>query len=282
MQEIVLYNIPPSLCSQKVRLVLVEKGVAFRNRWMDIGPSAENYEPWYVKLNPKCVVPTLVNGDEVITDSLVIMRYVAENFEGPRLIPEDEDERAQMEHWYALAESLDFRLFTFSTVNPRLSGFGLSSKLKKLRAYAEKYPELRAEYEAKFQDISELKNQTQSPEIVKSHRAKLNSELDALDKTLESQPFIAGSTYSLADVIWTVSLTRMLFLKQHSVIESRPNLNAYYNRMRARPSYEEAMLYPHFKIGPMLPLLTRKLGPKLLIATVVITALVFGWRMLGA
>jgi tetrachloro-p-hydroquinone reductive dehalogenase len=86
MSDVVVYNIPPSLCSQKVRLVLVEMGVPFRNHWMDIGPTAENYEPWYVKLNPKCVVPTLVHGDEVVTDSAVIMRYVAETFEGPTLI----------------------------------------------------------------------------------------------------------------------------------------------------------------------------------------------------
>ena len=38
MGELVLYNIPPSLCSQKVRLALVEKGVPFRNRWVNIGP----------------------------------------------------------------------------------------------------------------------------------------------------------------------------------------------------------------------------------------------------
>ena len=30
-------RIPPSLCSQKVRLVLVEKGVPYHNHWVDIG-----------------------------------------------------------------------------------------------------------------------------------------------------------------------------------------------------------------------------------------------------
>ena len=134
MTDVLLYNIPPSLCSQKVRLTLVEMGVPFRNHWLDIGLTAENYEPWYVKLNPKCVIPTLVHGDKVVTDSLVIMRYVAENFDGPSLLPDDADERERMEYWYNRAESLDFRLFTFSSANPRLIRIGLGKKLKKLRA----------------------------------------------------------------------------------------------------------------------------------------------------
>ena len=280
MSEPVLYNIPPSLCSQKVRLVLVEKGVLYRNRWMDIGPLAEHYEPWYVKLNPKCVVPTLVNGEDVVTDSFVIMRYVAERFDGPVLLPEDPDERSRMEHWYARAETLDFRLFSFSTVKPRLSAFGIQSKLKKLRAYAQKHPELRAEYEAKIEDITTLREQSRDPAEVSRRRIELEAELDSLDAILADQDFIAGSTYSLADVIWTVSLTRLDFLKQRVLLEERPALLAYFHRMQARPSYTEAMLYPSFKIRPMLPLFARVLGPKLVVVVALVAAVLLAARLL--
>ena len=256
-------------------------GVPFENRWMDIGPSAENYEPWYVALNPKCVVPTLVNGDEVVTDSLVIMRYVAAHFDGPVLIPEDQASRELMERWYALADSLDFRLFSFSTVNPRLAAFGVKTKLKKLRVYARRYPELRAEYEAKIEDISRLGEQSRDPSVVEEQRAEIERQLDALDAVLAEHPFIAGETYSLADVIWTVSLTRLIFLKQARLIDARPNLLAYYERMRARPSYEDAALYPHFKLGPMLPLFARVLAPRLLVMVGGLAALALAWLALG-
>ena len=280
MNELVLYNIPPSLCSQKVRLALVEKGVAFTNRWIDIGPTSENYKPWYVKINPKCVVPTLVDGEKVITDSFVIMRYVAEHLEGPALIPTDPTERDCMEYWYALAETLDFRLFTFSSVNKRMTGFGLKMKVKKLRTYAKKYPELRTEYEAKIQDITSLKEQSHDPAVAQKQRAEMERAFDALNELLAQQPFIAGVTYSLADVIWTVSLTRLAFLKQHALIQARPHLLAYYQRMQARSSYEAATLYPRFRIGPMIPLFARVLGPRLIVATGVITGLVYAWRVL--
>ena len=161
------------------------------------------------------MVPTLVNGDEVVTDSLVIMRYVAERFEGPSLIPEDPVERERMEHWYALAESLDFRLFTFSSVPPRIISFGLGKKLKKLRAYAKKYPELRAEYEAKIEDISGLKEQSRDPQRIERQRADVNREFDALDEVLAEHH--RRRELLPRDVIWTVSLTRLTPARPHRV-----------------------------------------------------------------
>jgi tetrachloro-p-hydroquinone reductive dehalogenase len=45
-----LFHFPPSLCSQKVRLALAEKGVVYDARLVNIGPVLENYEPWYARI----------------------------------------------------------------------------------------------------------------------------------------------------------------------------------------------------------------------------------------
>src|SRR5690606_35009157 len=97
MDDVTLYHALPSLCSQKVRLALAEKGVAYRAREVDIGPSMENYEPWYVRLNPRGVVPTLQHGDRVVTDSARILRYIDANFPGPALLPAEIEARAVAE-----------------------------------------------------------------------------------------------------------------------------------------------------------------------------------------
>ena len=68
MADVTLYDHKSSICSQMARLALVEKGVAFKRRQVDIMETNEQFEPWYVGLNPKAVVPTLVLGDEVVTD----------------------------------------------------------------------------------------------------------------------------------------------------------------------------------------------------------------------
>ncbi len=270
MAEVTLFNIPPSLCSQRVRLALTEKGVDFTNRWVDIGPTAENYEPWYVKLNPKCVVPTLTHGDKVVTDSSVIMRYAAEQFEGTELLPQAPEARERMEHWYALGDSLDFRLFTFANANPKLIKFGLGKKIKKLRKYAEKYPALRAEYEAKLVDIQGLQTNATDPETVEQAQQRLDVALDELNGILGTQPFIVGDQYTLADVMWTVSMTRIEFIKRFDLIEARPHLLDYYRRMQARPSYQSADLWPRFNVRSMMPIFVKVLGPRLAIAALVL------------
>ena len=52
------------------RLALLEKGVSVERRQIDIMETNEQFEPWYVALNPKAVVPTLVLGADVVTDTI--------------------------------------------------------------------------------------------------------------------------------------------------------------------------------------------------------------------
>jgi glutathione S-transferase len=48
------------VCAAKVRFALAEKGVAWDGRYLDI-LKGDQFDPDYVKLNPKAVVPTLVH-----------------------------------------------------------------------------------------------------------------------------------------------------------------------------------------------------------------------------
>ena len=56
MVEILLYDHPSSICSQMARLALAEKRVPYSRRTVDIMDTHEQFEPWYVALNPKAVV----------------------------------------------------------------------------------------------------------------------------------------------------------------------------------------------------------------------------------
>jgi glutathione S-transferase len=38
--------------------------------------AGEHQQPWYRKLNPRAVVPTLVDGDKVVPESNVILEYL--------------------------------------------------------------------------------------------------------------------------------------------------------------------------------------------------------------
>ena len=67
--NVVLYDYPTSICSQMARLALLEKGVPFERRNIDIMKKAEQFEPWYTALNPSrarsCAQPTRWNNVRV-------------------------------------------------------------------------------------------------------------------------------------------------------------------------------------------------------------------------
>lgn len=73
-----LYHGYTSVCAQKVRLVLAEKGLEWNSHVMLL--NGDHLEPDYLKLNPNGVVPTLVHDGNVIVESNVIMHYLDDFF----------------------------------------------------------------------------------------------------------------------------------------------------------------------------------------------------------
>jgi len=107
---LVLYDAPGSPCARRVRIVLLEKGLRWETRLVDL-TRMEQKRPDYLALNPNGVVPTLLHGDRVLYESNVITEYLDETFPGPRLYPVDPWERAQAKMWQAfeLAMAKEFR-----------------------------------------------------------------------------------------------------------------------------------------------------------------------------
>ena len=93
-----LYHNDMSSCAQKVRLILAEKGLEWESRHLDLR-AGEHQKDWYIKLNPRAVVPTLIDGDTVVPESNVINEYLDERFPDPPLKPADPFGRARMRLW---------------------------------------------------------------------------------------------------------------------------------------------------------------------------------------
>ena len=93
-----LYNSPVSTCSQKVRLVLAEKDIAWQDRRVSFAKH-EHISHWYLKLNPKGVLPTLVHDGRAVLDSSVIGEYLEDVFPDKPLRPKDALDRAHMRAW---------------------------------------------------------------------------------------------------------------------------------------------------------------------------------------
>ncbi|MCK5506589.1 MAG: glutathione S-transferase family protein [Thermodesulfovibrionia bacterium] len=242
MPNITLYHYPNSVCSQKVRLALEEKGIKWENRVVDIGQPMENYEPWYMRLNPKGVVPSLVNGDEVVTDSFRIINYIDQQLEGPALEPDLPEEQSEVKRWLALGDHLPIHALTYGRGGVPGGTQMLEKRLKALDGYKNNNPELTELYEAKIESVKSLKENAENSDNIAEIEGRTEQLMDELESVLSQREYIAGSTYSLADVIWTVLLARLELLGMASLWETseRPALAAYYLRMKNRASFKSA------------------------------------------
>ena len=73
----------------------------------------ENYEPWYARINPRMVIPTLEHDGALICDSAAFLRYIDATFEGPKLLPEAAAERAEVEAIVAEIDRLQIRELSY-------------------------------------------------------------------------------------------------------------------------------------------------------------------------
>ena len=98
--HLTLYDFHGSPCARRVRIVMLEKGLEWQTKLIDL-TRMEQKRPEYLALNPNGLVPTLVHGDRVIYDSNVITEYLDAVFPEPRLYPPDPWTCARAKMWQA-------------------------------------------------------------------------------------------------------------------------------------------------------------------------------------
>lgn len=105
-----LYSEAESPYSHRVRIVLAEKGVVADIIDVDVSNPPEDL----IDINAQLIVPTLVDRDLVLYDSMIIMEYLDERFPHPPLMPVDPVSRARTRmmlsridrDWYGLTADL--------------------------------------------------------------------------------------------------------------------------------------------------------------------------------
>ena len=93
-QGVHLFRFVGSSCSQKARIVLNLKGVDWESHPLNF-LKAENYTPWYLGINPRGLMPTLVQDGDVHIESNGIISYLDEASTTPRLIPDNQNLQVQ-------------------------------------------------------------------------------------------------------------------------------------------------------------------------------------------
>jgi glutathione S-transferase/GST-like protein len=191
---ITLYHWEPNANSGKPMLALAEKGVEYRSHYLDL-LNFDQHKPDYLKINPAGTIPAMVHDDIVLTESTAIMEYVDAAFPGPALRPADPKERWRMRWWMKFFDQY---------FGPSLSMIGWSVFVgpsvrnrdpAELKAAIERIP-LK---ERRIAWSKAIYNTFSKEELDESRRrAEVGTRL--LEQALSERPWIAGKSYSLADV----------------------------------------------------------------------------------
>ena len=88
MTDIVLYDGAGTPSPRRVKLCLIEKGLPFKIKWLNLG-LMDQKSPEYLKISPTGLVPALVHKGRAIYESNVINEYIDAVYPHPPLVPKD-------------------------------------------------------------------------------------------------------------------------------------------------------------------------------------------------
>ena len=228
-----LYHNAASTCSQKVRWVFAEKGVNFESKEIDL-LAGDQHADWYTAINPKHVVPSLVDGDAVILESSLIIRYL-DDLE-PGLTPAAPLERYRMNKWihridqeiHPVAATVTFALGPRRLINSQPDNVREAS-INKIVDPA-----------ARAKRRSVLDHGIEAPEF-KGALMTFVKMLDDMEDAIKDSDWLAGSDPTLADGSVLPYVLRLSHLGMDPLIDERPGVAAWFARMQARPSFEESV-----------------------------------------
>jgi len=238
--DLVLYDSPGSPCARRVRIVLLEKGLEWTTRLVDL-TRLEQKRPEYLALNPNGVVPTLVHGRRVLYESNVITEYLDEVFPGPRLYPADPWECAQAKMWQAfeLAMAKEFRpLMYLRVIGPYDRMRPKDAVLADARRSTDDPGHL--------DWVSRVYDGTVASEEEAGHLAHLLDErLDRLERALDGHGYLVADRFTIADLS-VLPRVAMYPLVQLPLDPARhPNVLAWLERVGSRPTMVRSLDMPN-------------------------------------
>jgi maleylacetoacetate isomerase len=130
-----LYHYFRSSASYRVRIALNLKGLAYESVAVDLRPQVHAQRAAeFLALNPQGLVPVLVDGGRVLTQSLAIIEYLDETHPQPPLLPQEPAHRARVRA-LALEIACEMAPLNNSGVLEYLKGPPLEADESALRAW---------------------------------------------------------------------------------------------------------------------------------------------------
>ncbi len=234
----VLFHYWSSTCSQKARFALDEKGVGWESRHVDLF-KFEHWDEAYVRLNPKGMVPTLTHGDLVITDSNIMLEYLDDVCPEPELRPRPAADRSRMRQWMKVADDAQKAVIKIGfnlRIKPRMAHLS-PAELAKI-GQRNPNPDFRRSW------FRKLEEGVPQDEVDHSYAA-LEAIANKIDEQTAKTAWLAGDTFSLADIALSPYLYRIEVLEHPEILDAgvRPALAAWWQALQERPAFKTAYAF---------------------------------------
>jgi glutathione S-transferase len=234
---LILYDFGNSVCCQKVRITMREKGLDWEARRVDLFTAAQ-FDPAYLKLNPKGVVPTLVHDGVPLIESTLICEYLDDAFPDPALKPKEAAARANMRLW---SKYVDEGLF---------EGVTELSFSAMFREKMENMPE--ETRQIRFRNIGDPRRRdrfmstyergVQSPFVLHAIGAYERAFKHMEYELSEGGPWLLGERVTLADINLMPLVARLSYLGLLEVwTHDRPHVWAWWQRTQEWPSFKSGL-----------------------------------------
>src|SRR4051794_1283704 len=168
------YDCTTAPSPRRVRIFLAEKGITVPTVQVDLRNGA-HLQPEFARINPECTVPTLVldNGTTLI-DTIAICVYFEAMHPEPALMGRTAEEKALIidAHRRAERDGLHAAMEAFRNATPGLKGRAITGPV----------------------------NYEQIPALAERGTARLQHFYAVMDRRLGEQDYVAGKTYSMADI----------------------------------------------------------------------------------
>ena len=185
---------------RKVLWLCAEMGLAYEQEQWGQGFQSTQ-APEFKLLNPNAMVPVICDGDFVLWESNAICRYLASHYGRTDLLPTEARARARIEQW------MDWQVAELNTA----WRYAFMALVRRSPAHAD-------------------------PTAIEQSIRGWNRHMSILEDQLTATgAYVAGSTFTLADIV--IGLSTHRWLKSPIDRPDLPAVNAYYERLSERPPF---------------------------------------------
>lgn len=205
-----LYDCAGAPSPRRAKMFLVEKGIPFETIQVDLR-AKEQMGDAFRAINPRCTVPALVLEDgDVLTENAGISAYLDAAFPDKPLLGSTPAEKAAIASW-----------------NSRVQFDGLSAIAEALRNRSKGMV---------GRALPGPRDLDQIPELADRGQKRTAWFLEDLNEQLSQNKYVAGDSYSVADITATICVDFAQWVKV-TPLETQTALLEWHERMKTRPSY---------------------------------------------